>query len=55
MAIQNDNRVLVRRGARMLTSEEVNTIAAGIHVPTNSFCTFDVRSGSPVPEDTESC
>lgn len=53
MTNQNDSRVLSRRGARFLTNEEVEKIAGSGHVPTNSFCTFDVRSGSP--EDTESC
>jgi hypothetical protein len=51
MANQNDNRVLVRHGARILSGEEISSITGGFHLPTNSVCTFDARASVPVPED----
>jgi hypothetical protein len=45
MAKQDDNRVLSRRGARLITAEETVIITgAGIH--TNTACTLAVIAGS---------
>ncbi|HEV2988679.1 MAG TPA: hypothetical protein VG759_09560 [Candidatus Angelobacter sp.] len=43
MSNQIDNRVLGRRGARLLTGEELNSVsgAAG----TTTKCSFDPRTG----------
>ncbi|HKD15805.1 MAG TPA: hypothetical protein VKE71_14825 [Candidatus Angelobacter sp.] len=45
MSTVDDNRVLSRRGARLLTSEETKR-ASGSGLPTDTPCTFDPRSGA---------
>lgn len=54
MANSNTNRVLMRKGARILTAEEVKTVSGSIHVPTHTVCTFDRRMGFQ-DSDTEIC
>jgi len=39
----NDNRVLNRRGARELTSEEVDHVSGSL--PTDTVCTWDFKRG----------
>lgn len=52
MASENDNRVLSRLGARVVTPEEVNMVNGGFlanpySIPhTNTACTFAVIAGS---------
>ena len=49
-----DNRVLVRKGARILTAEEVTEVIGSIRVPTHTVCTFDRRMAFQ-DSDTEIC
>ena len=35
-----DNRVLVRKGARELNAEEVERVGGGLRLPTDTVCTF---------------
>ena len=42
MTNSNDNRVLVRNGARVLNEEEMNVVSGG--QATTEFCTFDPRT-----------
>jgi hypothetical protein len=42
--MNNDNRVLGRRGARELTPRETEHVTGGIQ--TNTLCTFDPESRS---------
>jgi hypothetical protein len=44
--MNNDNRVLGRRGARELTPRETEHVTGGIQ--TNTVCTFE--PGSPKPD-----
>ena len=55
MSNPDANRVLVRKGARVLTAEEVRIVMGSIHVPTHTVCTFDRRRMSFQDSDTESC
>jgi hypothetical protein len=41
----NKKRVLIRRGARELTPEEIKNVSGGIH--TNTVCTFDSDTKKP--------
>ncbi|HLJ86888.1 MAG TPA: hypothetical protein VKZ53_08690 [Candidatus Angelobacter sp.] len=41
MANQQNNRVLIRLGARELTVEEVNKVAGGIRIHTATLCSID--------------
>ncbi|HKE31453.1 MAG TPA: hypothetical protein VKD65_06995 [Candidatus Angelobacter sp.] len=41
----DDNRVLSRKGARVLTNEEAER-ASGSGLPTDTPCTYDPRSGA---------
>jgi hypothetical protein len=54
MANSDANRVLVRKGARTLTAEDVQNVMGSIHVPTQTVCTFDRRMNFQ-DSDTESC
>jgi len=45
MSDQKDNRVLGRRGARELTTEEAERASAS-GLPTDTVCTFDPRSNA---------
>ena len=49
-----DNRVLMRKGARILTAEEVMNVIGSFRVPTHTVCTFDRRMGFQ-DSDTEIC
>ena len=40
-----ENRVLSRRGARVVTMEEANTIQGGGGPSTKTLCTFDPKAG----------
>jgi hypothetical protein len=44
MTNQNDNRVLVRRGARFLTNEEIGNVNGGAR--TGARCSFDPKTGN---------
>ena len=54
MSNSDANRVLVRKGARVLTTEEVLLISGSIHRPTQTVCTFDRRMAFQ-DSDTEGC
>jgi hypothetical protein len=54
MSNSGANRVLVRKGARILTAEEVSIVAGSIRVPTHTVCTFD-RQMNFQDSDTEIC
>lgn len=41
----NDNRVLSRRGARVVTTEEARTVNGGGGPQTETVCTFDPSIG----------
>ena len=41
----DDNRVLGRKGARLLSNEEAKRASAS-GLPTDTVCTFDFRSGA---------
>jgi hypothetical protein len=43
MANENDNRVLSRRNARVVTTEEAVNVTGGAIPHTVSVCTFDLR------------
>jgi len=45
MSNEKDNRVLGRRGARVLTNEEAERASAS-GLPTDTVCTYDPRSGA---------
>jgi formylmethanofuran dehydrogenase subunit A len=43
VAIENDNRVLSRRNARVIAAEEMICVSGGVVPHTNTACTFDIR------------
>lgn len=45
MSSQEDNRVLGRKGARVLTSQEAERASAS-GLPTDTVCTFDPRANA---------
>jgi len=44
MTNENDNRVLVRRGARFLTNEEMGNVNGGLS--TGALCSFNPKTGA---------
>ena len=38
--MSNQNRVLIRQGARELNEEEVERVGGGLRLPTDTVCTF---------------
>jgi hypothetical protein len=38
--MHQDNRVLARRGARALNTEEIERVSGGLRLPTDTVCTF---------------
>ncbi|HEY6251797.1 MAG TPA: hypothetical protein VI685_17705 [Candidatus Angelobacter sp.] len=54
MTNQNDNRVLNRRGARLLSIAEARNVTGNGHVPTITVCTFDFRARA-ADSDIETC
>ena len=38
--MNQDNRVLARRGARALNTEEIERVGGGLRLPTDTVCTF---------------
>jgi hypothetical protein len=38
--MNHDNRVLARRGARALNTEEIERVSGGLRLPTDTVCTF---------------
>lgn len=52
--MSDNNRVLMRKGARILTAEEVREVIGSIRVPTHTVCTFDRRMAFQ-DSDTEIC
>jgi hypothetical protein len=44
MTNENDNRVLVRRGARFLTNEEMGNVNGGLS--TGALCSFNPKTGT---------
>jgi hypothetical protein len=44
MANENENRVLGRRGARLVSNEEANGVGGGFQIKTLTPCTADARA-----------
>ena len=38
--MNDQNRVLARRGARALNTEEIERVGGGLRLPTDTVCTF---------------
>jgi len=38
--MNQDNRVLARKGARALNAEEIERVGGGLRLPTDTVCTF---------------
>jgi hypothetical protein len=38
--MNQDNRVLARKGARALNTEEIERVGSGLRLPTDTVCTF---------------
>jgi hypothetical protein len=38
--MDQDNRVLARKGARTLSAEEIERVGGGLRLPTDTVCTF---------------
>jgi hypothetical protein len=38
--MNQDNRVLARKGARALNPEEIERVGGGLRLPTDTVCTF---------------
>lgn len=46
MASKKDNRVLSRRGARVVTTEEAEAVQGARALPTDTVCTYKPSSGA---------
>jgi hypothetical protein len=48
--MNQDDRVLGRKGARILTPGEIDYVTGTFLIHTNTACTFAALSGSPLPD-----
>jgi len=46
MTTEKSNRVLSRKGARVVTMEEANGVQGASALPTDTPCTYDPRRGA---------